>query len=93
MSTIDFRYITDVVTPEEAIAMLERNETTKEQRISELNETGYPAYTTQVGTYNDIAISIKQIIIINIPDRMDEIHRCQSSKTLSKISWPRIYGV
>jgi L-fuconate dehydratase len=46
---VDFRYITDALTPEEALAILEKQEPTKEKRIQELLERGYPAYTTSVG--------------------------------------------
>jgi L-fuconate dehydratase len=49
VSTIDFRYITDALTPDEAIAILEKNESTKAAREAELLRDGYPAYTTSVG--------------------------------------------
>nr|XP_033327897.1 mitochondrial enolase superfamily member 1-like [Megalopta genalis] len=55
VSTIDFRYITDVVTKEEAIQMLRDSENGKKERQEWLKKNGYPAYTTQVGWlgYND----------------------------------------
>jgi L-fuconate dehydratase len=46
---IDFRYITDVLTPDEAIAMLKQLTGTKPQREAEMRATGYPAYTTSAG--------------------------------------------
>ena len=49
VSCIDFRYITDAIAPEEAIAILERNEATKPAREAELRRDGYPAYTTSAG--------------------------------------------
>ncbi|RVE48133.1 hypothetical protein evm_007193 [Chilo suppressalis] len=49
VSTIDFRYITDVITKEEAIQLLKTKKVGKEERIKLLMEKGYPAYTTQVG--------------------------------------------
>ncbi len=49
VSCIDFRYITDALTPEEAVAILERNQSTKQEREAELLRVGYPAYTTSVG--------------------------------------------
>ncbi|XP_055701945.1 mitochondrial enolase superfamily member 1-like [Phlebotomus papatasi] len=49
VSTIDFRYISDVLTPREAIEMLKNAQEGKQERIEELLERGYPAYTTQVG--------------------------------------------
>lgn len=49
VSTIDFRYITDVITKEEAIKMLKDKQAGKQERVQYLMEHGYPAYTTQVG--------------------------------------------
>ena len=49
VSCIDFTYITDALTPDEAIEILERHERTKAIRETELLKTGYPAYTTSAG--------------------------------------------
>ncbi|GHA27899.1 racemase [Salinimicrobium marinum] len=49
VSCVDFKYITDVITPEEAIAMLKEKESTKQKRITYLEKNGYPAYNTSVG--------------------------------------------
>ncbi|KAL7274841.1 L-galactonate dehydratase [Rhizina undulata] len=47
---IDFRYITDAITPEEALAMLKELEPTKEKRIQDaLQNRAVPAYTTSAG--------------------------------------------
>jgi L-fuconate dehydratase len=46
---IDFRYITDALTPDEALAILRANDSTKSERIAELARDGYPAYTTSAG--------------------------------------------
>ena len=47
---VDFRYITDVVTPEEAVVMLEGTQVGKEQRLEEaLANTAVPAYSTSPG--------------------------------------------
>ncbi len=46
---IDFRYITDALTPEEALGILRRNDATKSERAAELFRDGYPAYTTSAG--------------------------------------------
>jgi L-fuconate dehydratase len=46
---IDFRYITDALTPGEAVALLERNVATKGRREAEMHRFGYPAYTTSAG--------------------------------------------
>lgn len=49
VSCIDFSYITDVITPQEALEMLRKNEDTKKKRIEYLYKNGYPAYTTSAG--------------------------------------------
>ena len=47
---IDFRYITDAITPDEAIAMLKKEEGGKAQRIREAEQNqAVPAYTTSAG--------------------------------------------
>ncbi|MEH6781713.1 MAG: L-fuconate dehydratase [Rhodoglobus sp.] len=49
VDTADFQYLTDALTKEDAIAMLSELAPTKEQRIAELTESGYPCYTTSAG--------------------------------------------
>jgi L-fuconate dehydratase len=46
---IDFRYITDALTPDEAIELMSRQEKTKGLRETQLLRDGYPAYTTSAG--------------------------------------------
>jgi L-fuconate dehydratase len=46
---IDFRYITDALTPGEAYAILLENDSTKALREAEMIREGYPAYTTSAG--------------------------------------------
>lgn len=47
---IDFRYITDAITPEEAVAMLKEQEAGKEERLKDaLESRAVPAYTTSAG--------------------------------------------
>jgi L-fuconate dehydratase len=46
VSCIDFRYITDALTPAEALAILQRNESSRGAREAELFAHGYPAYTS-----------------------------------------------
>ncbi|MCQ3802937.1 MAG: fuconate dehydratase [Acidimicrobiia bacterium] len=43
------RYLEDVLTPEEAVAMLQRRRRGHEERIRHLAENGYPGYTTSAG--------------------------------------------
>jgi L-fuconate dehydratase len=49
VSCIDFAYITDALTPDEALDMLERQARMKGLREAELLKAGYPAYTTSAG--------------------------------------------
>jgi len=46
---IDFRYITNCLTPDEALALLRELEPTKAERIATLEREGYPCYTTSAG--------------------------------------------
>jgi L-fuconate dehydratase len=46
---IDFRYLTDCITPEEALAMLQAQEPGKAARLATLEREGYPCYTTSAG--------------------------------------------
>ena len=46
---VDFRHLTDQLTPGEALAILTHAREGREQRRRELLERGYPAYTTSAG--------------------------------------------
>ncbi|HEV6967435.1 L-fuconate dehydratase [Roseateles sp.] len=46
---IDFRYITDCITPDEALALLTRAAEGKAERLATLQREGYPCYTTSAG--------------------------------------------
>lgn len=49
VACVDFRYITDAITPDEALELLRALEPTKAAREAEILEQGYPAYTTSAG--------------------------------------------
>jgi L-fuconate dehydratase len=49
ISCIDFTYITDALTADEALQLLQSNEDSKQERIQHLLKSGYPAYTTSAG--------------------------------------------
>jgi L-fuconate dehydratase len=49
VACIDFRYIEDALTPDEALEILRRNEATKLEREAILLAEGFPAYTTSAG--------------------------------------------
>ena len=49
VSCVDFRYIDDALTPDEAIELLRRQQSTKAEREEILLRDGFPAYTTSAG--------------------------------------------
>lgn len=49
VACIDFSYLTDAITPDEALEILKHNEKGKKERIENLRKSGYPAYTTSIG--------------------------------------------
>jgi L-fuconate dehydratase len=46
---VDFRYLSDAITPDEALDLLRRGAEGKDARIAALESSGYPAYTTSAG--------------------------------------------
>lgn len=46
---VDYRYLTDALTREEALEILRKAESGKAERIASLEATGYPCYTTSAG--------------------------------------------
>jgi L-fuconate dehydratase len=58
VALVDFRYLTDALTPEQALAILRAALPGRDQRRAELIRDGYPAYTTSVGWlgYDDAKI-------------------------------------
>jgi L-fuconate dehydratase len=49
VSLVDFRYLTDALTPAEALEILRKAAPGREERRERLREIGYPAYTTSPG--------------------------------------------
>ena len=49
MNATAFRYITDAITREEALAMLKEKAATRAEREATVRERGYPAYVTSAG--------------------------------------------
>ncbi|KQM50997.1 fuconate dehydratase [Sphingomonas sp. Leaf208] len=47
--TIDFRYLTDAITPGDALTLLTNRAAGKAERIADLEATGFPCYTTSAG--------------------------------------------
>lgn len=85
---VDFRYITDAITPDEARELLERQAPGKAAREAEMRTAGYPAYTTSAGWlgYPDdklrrlcreaVAAGWKYVKIKVGADLDDDIRRC-----------------
>jgi L-fuconate dehydratase len=92
VSQVDFRYLTDALTPEEALALLEGARAGRAERTARLLERGYPAYTTSPGWlgYSDekltrlakqaIADGFTQIKLKVGADLDDDIRRCRAAR-------------
>jgi L-fuconate dehydratase len=50
-SAVDFRYIDDAITREDAIEILSRSQASMPERLKKLETEGYPAYTTSAGWF------------------------------------------
>ena len=50
-SAVDFRYIDDAITPQEAMEILARSHAGMAERLQRLADGGYPAYTTSAGWF------------------------------------------
>ncbi len=51
VAAIDFRYIADALSPEEALQILRRGKQNQAERLAILEANGYPAYTTSAGWF------------------------------------------
>jgi L-fuconate dehydratase len=51
VAAIDFRYIADALSKEEALTILRAGKTGQAERLAQLEATGYPAYTTSAGWF------------------------------------------
>ncbi|MET7419761.1 enolase C-terminal domain-like protein [Dactylosporangium sp. NPDC005555] len=56
---VDFRYLSDALTPQDALKLLRRGEDGREERIQTLLDKGYPAYATSPGWlgYDDVKLA------------------------------------
>jgi L-fuconate dehydratase len=61
VACIDFRYITDALTPAEALEILRRNAPTRPVREAEMQKNGYPAYTTSAGWLGFTDIQLREL--------------------------------
>ena len=96
---VDFRYLTDVLTPDDAVQMLKRLAPTKAERIALLERDGYPAYTTSAGWLGYDDDKLRQLCrdclaqgwnVFKIKvgrDLEDDIRRCRILR--EEIGWER----
>lgn len=99
VSCIDFRYLSDALTPEQAYGILRRLASTKRSRQAELIEKGYPAYTTSAGWLGYSDEKLRQLCRDAIAqgwahfkikvgrDLEDDIRRCTIIR--EEIGWDR----
>ncbi|WP_416974229.1 L-fuconate dehydratase [Streptomyces sp. 4F14] len=92
VTQIDFRYLTDALTPAEALDLLRRGKEGAEERRTKLLERGYPAYTTSAGWlgYDDeklarlaaeaVADGFTQIKLKVGADLDDDVRRCRVAR-------------
>ncbi|WP_109003946.1 L-fuconate dehydratase [Streptomyces rishiriensis] len=92
VSQVDFRWLSDALTPEDALQILRRAEPGRRQRIDHLLDQGYPAYTTTPGWlgYSDeklarlareaVADGFTQIKLKVGADLEDDIRRMRTAR-------------
>jgi L-fuconate dehydratase len=68
VSTVDFRYISDAITPEEAVDLLRAAAPGKDQRENVLRTRGYPAYTTSAGWLGYDDEKVEQLVHLALAD-------------------------
>ncbi|MFC8516168.1 L-fuconate dehydratase [Streptomyces sp. NPDC057257] len=94
VAQIDFRYLTDALTREEALDILRRGRAGAGERTQRLLERGYPGYTTSAGWlgYSDekltrlaaqaVADGFTQIKLKVGADLDDDIRRCRVARSV-----------
>jgi L-fuconate dehydratase len=92
VSQVDFRYLTDALTAEEALELLRRGKGGAADREISLRADGYPAYTTSAGWlgYSDekltrlaqeaVASGFRQIKLKVGADLADDVRRCRAAR-------------
>ncbi|MGW1030386.1 L-fuconate dehydratase [Streptomyces sp. NPDC002577] len=94
VSQIDFRYLTDALTPDEALDLLRRGREGSQERAADLLRRGFPAYTTSPGWlgYSDekltrlavqaVADGFTQIKLKVGADLADDVRRCRVARSV-----------
>lgn len=92
VSQIDFRYLTDALTEQEALQILRRGQEGRQTREAGLRRDGYPAYTTSPGWlgYPDeklarlaeqaVAAGFRQVKLKVGADLSDDVRRCRTAR-------------
>ncbi|GGN10320.1 L-fuconate dehydratase [Streptomyces fuscichromogenes] len=92
VAQVDFRWLSDALTPEDALEILRRAEPGREERVARLLESGYPAYTTTPGWlgYSDeklarlareaVADGFTQIKLKVGADLADDVRRMRTAR-------------
>ena len=73
VAACDFRYLSDVLTPEQAVAMLTELRPSHQERIDALRRTGYPAYTTSPGWLGYSDDKLRRLIREAIADGFEHV--------------------
>ena len=94
ISLIDFRYLSDALTKEEALGILKKISPSRSEREAQVCQNGYPAYTTSVGWlgYSDEKIKtlcqsamkegFNRFKVKVGQDVTDDVRRCGDYQTL-----------
>ncbi|MBV1941496.1 L-fuconate dehydratase [Streptomyces sp. BV286] len=94
VAQVDFRYIADVLTPEDALRLLRRGKEGSAERSALLKERGFPGYTTSPGWlgYSDekltrlarqaVADGFTQIKLKVGADLADDVRRCRVARSV-----------
>ncbi|MFI5534047.1 L-fuconate dehydratase [Kitasatospora sp. NPDC051853] len=92
VSQVDFRYLSEELTPAEALELLRRGRAGRPEREARLRAGGYPAYTTSPGWlgYSDekltrlakeaVAEGFTQIKLKVGADLADDVRRCRAAR-------------
>ncbi|MFI9560574.1 L-fuconate dehydratase [Nonomuraea endophytica] len=97
---VDFRYLSDALTPDEALQILKKAEPTRSAHVAKLQADGYPAYTTSPGWlgYDDDKLrrlckealdqGFKQIKLKVGADLEDDIRRFRTAREVCGPDFP-----
>lgn len=97
VDTLDLSYLSDVLTREEAIAMLAETVPSRVARVADLERTGYPCYTTSAGWLGYSDDKLRRLAAVAVADGYrhiklkvganleDDIRRCSIAREV--IGW------